>query len=748
LLSKRRVKSGKMNGKTLIRNTGPHFYGDLVQNVGLNKIARIKKRKKERKFDEALEDEVWLLFKNMGFIEMNKNRNFKIQAGSFSKQIDVIAKDNNHVFVIECKAQAKESPKPLRKDIHEILNLRNDIKESIKNYYKEGKLKVSFLLITRNIIWNPIDEEFASQQDDFFFWKEADFEAYNGLTEQLGNCAKFQMYSILFLGKKIYEVGKIEVPAIHGGKGKKKYYCFIIQPKKLFPIAYIHRREKSNPKELSGAYQRMVKKGRIRNINKFIERGGFFPNNIIINFTRRPIFETKAEVGDIVYGILKFPPYYGAAWIIDGQHRLYGYAKSEKAETDTLPVVAFESLKIKDQANLFVDINKEQKAVSPSLLWDLFPDIYDGSEEEGQQILRAISLIAKKINSDSDSILCDHIKIPSVVTKDKEETNLTLENICRAIKENKLINEKEGLLYEKDYDYTVNFASEITKAYFKIIAKSFPQDWRKGKRGLLRTNVGIRIFFIIFRQLLRYLKYEGLEKIYRKKDLSEFESKTEEILGPVLTKLKEMEDTGRDKIRSGTAKGLIKRNAQMLIWDLKEEFNFGLELWRKGGWTPSVPKEESDKDIRSLLEDTEKSLRDFIMKELEKEYGGGWWRQGIPKGVKDNIKEKIEIQISREAWRRDELHSLAPERKFKGFTDTSHLREVIKFTINWKLFENIFIKDKEYTMAQFKSFEFVRHKYQHFVEHECDEISKNLGYWGMKWIRRCIGLNRVERGVQ
>jgi len=700
---------------------------------------------KEKKIDELIEDEVWLLFKNMGFTEINRDRNFRIQAGPIKKQIDVFAKDGHNVFVVECKAQSEQGPRSLRKDIHEILNLRKDIFEAIRNYYKERKLRVVFLLVTRNIIWNQKDEELASEKG-LFFWKEKDLEAYINLTRQQGEEARFEMYSILFLGRKTRELENIKVPAMRGGRGKRKYYVFVIQPEKLLHgVTYVHRREESNPEEVSKAYQRMLNKKRLEKIHEYVEKGGFFPNNIILNFTQKPKFDSfgpKAEFGDIAYGILTFPPYYGSAWVIDGQHRLYGYSKSKKRTTATLPVLAFECLNAKDQGNLFVDINKEQKAVSSNLLWDLYPDIYHGAKEERCQILRATSLIVKRLNFESDSPLRKHIYIPSVPKEPKEVTNLTIANVCDGIKDNRLIYREEGLLYDKDYDYTVDFASKKIKVYFDVIAKSFPEDWKKGDKGLLRTNVGIRIFLIILRQLLRYLKYEGLEQIYRKKDSRDFENKTKEIFGPVLSKLKGMRDAERERIRKGSSKGAVSENAQMLIWDLKEEISFGVELWYKGGWTPEVPREESDENIRALLEDTEKTLRNFIIKELKKTYGDRWWRQGITKGVKDDVEEKIESQISTEPWKKDELQTLDPERKFMGFTDTPSLKQTIQFTPNWRLFENVFIKDKEYTMAQFKSFEFIRNKYQHFAEHECDEISKNLGYWGMQWIRRCIGLGK------
>jgi DNA sulfur modification protein DndB len=558
-----------MTSKTEIIE-GPNFFGDLIRNEALEQIAkqRVKKyhelkihkmRKekylnkgwtirreyknslaiqKDKKIDELLEDEVWLLFKNMGYLEMNKDRNFKIQAGPVKQQIDVFAKDDINVFVIFCTSQEKQGPAPsIRTKIRAISDLKRDITMSVKNYYKK-KMRVLFLFITKNIIWNPKDEELASQ-NQIFYWKESDVEAYSNLTEQLGNGAKYQMFSLLFQGKKAFEIGEIEVPAMRGGRGRKKYYCFVIQPEKLFPIAYVHRRERSNPRDVGNTYQRMVKRVRLDKIADFVNKGGFFPNNVILSFTKKPQFKEfgkKGEFGDIAFGVLKFPPYYGCAWIIDGQHRIYGYSKSEKALDSTIPVVAFESLGVKDQANLFVEINKEQEKVNRNLLWDLYPDIYYDSEDEKHQQLRIISLVAKELNLDENSIFYNHIQIPSLIIKDKKVTNLTLTNICDAIKENKLINKDENLLYNKDYENTVDFAAERIKVFFEVVSDSLERDWEKGDKGLLRTNVGIRIFFIIFRQLLRYLNYQEGGRSYKKVDLRKFETQIKEILDPVLTK--------------------------------------------------------------------------------------------------------------------------------------------------------------------------------------------------------------------
>ena len=60
-------------------------------------------------------------------------------------------------------------------------------------------------------------------------------------------------------------------------------------------------------------------------------------------------------------GILHIPKRYRSAYIIDGQHRLYGYSDSLYAETNTIPVVAFVDLERSEQIKLFMDINENQK---------------------------------------------------------------------------------------------------------------------------------------------------------------------------------------------------------------------------------------------------------------------------------------------------------------------------------------------------------------------------------------------------
>ncbi|OGK41578.1 hypothetical protein A3A74_08145 [Candidatus Roizmanbacteria bacterium RIFCSPLOWO2_01_FULL_35_13] len=690
--------------------------------------------------DELFEDEIWLLFKKMGFKEMNEDRQLRIGVGTNQRQIDVFAKDDNHICLIECKTAEKPTKKDLSKDIREILHTKKEIIDSLREHYQDY-YRCTFFLITKNIILTENNIKLAKEniEKNFFLWTEKETQSYMTMTEQFGAHARVIMYSNLFRNNKLLE--SIQVPAIRGGKGDNKYYYFVIQPEKLLSgITYIHRREERNPEEIMHTYQRMLNKTKLESIREYVQGGGYFANNIIVNFTNEPIFEQKGKVGDIVLGTLTLPRQYGSAWIIDGQHRLYGYLNSGKSEDAYIPVLAFDNIAVKDQAKLFVDINKEQKPVSAGLLWDLYSDLYTDSTDTRQQELRAISQISKKLNSDKDSPLHQLIKLPSQSKDIQKKAHLSLTRICIAINENRLIRKKENLLFDENYDNTIDTALEVIKEYLSTISKSFPEDWEKAEKGLLCSNVGIRILLNILRQLLRYLEFYEDKSIYFAKNKDRFNEKTIEILKPVIEKIKNMTQEERNKIRSDTNREMIVENTQKLLWDLKERTDFGIELWKKGGWNPGIPENESDERIKDLIDETEVELKSFIIQELKLLFGKEWWEKGIPSDTEEYIKNIIKKDISKSPWKEDRLTSLPQEEKLR-FASTSHLKDLIIKKNNWVQFEKCFAKDKEIVSTAFKFYETLRNKYMHPDRiKDLDDIEKGLGYWNMRWLRKCIGL--------
>ena len=218
--------------------------------------------------------------------------------------------------------------------------------------------------------------------------------------------------AIFFRGIRISDK-TIEVPAVEGKMGKQKYYMFSLEPHSLLKLGYILHRTRANEAEMP-TYQRLLNPSRLKGINKFINAGGYFPNSVIVNFNKDvrglQFQPSKASDGTISKaGILKIPHTYAIAYIIDGQHRVYGYAATKFNQTNTVPVVAFKGLTSHEQLKLFMEINENQKAVTPTLRITLEEDLYWDADRVDSRMKALRSSVIQQLGGNSDSVL--HLKI-------------------------------------------------------------------------------------------------------------------------------------------------------------------------------------------------------------------------------------------------------------------------------------------------------------------------------------------------
>ena len=108
---------------------------------------------------------------------------------------------------------------------------------------------------------------------------------------------------------------------------------------------------------------------------------------------------------------MTIPNAYCIAYIIDGQHRVYGYAGTKYKDTNTIPVVAFNGLPSDEQLKIFMDINEHQKAVSPGLRLDLNEDLNWNSPRLDSRLKALRSSIIKQLASGNNSVLARKISI-------------------------------------------------------------------------------------------------------------------------------------------------------------------------------------------------------------------------------------------------------------------------------------------------------------------------------------------------
>jgi len=141
----------------------------------------------------------------------------------------------------------------------------------------------------------------------------------------------------------------------------------------------------------------------------------------------------KPEDDDgIASGVLTLPNTYKSAWIIDGQHRIYGYAELEEHSSSTLlPFLAFENIGILDETRLFSDINSKQKRVEKRLLDEITGEIKLESADKREQIRAVASRVFDMMRDDDDGPLGG--KITGVEVKHSEESILTIPYLVDAV---------------------------------------------------------------------------------------------------------------------------------------------------------------------------------------------------------------------------------------------------------------------------------------------------------------------------
>lgn len=129
-------------------------------------------------------------------------------------------------------------------------------------------------------------------------------------------------------------------------------------------------------------FQRSLDVKRAAEIAEYIDAGiGTIPNSIVLSA------QPAANLKIVGRGkTLEFTDTPGAFLILDGQHRVYGFAKAKTSLR--VPVVIYNGLTRTEEVRLFIDINTKQRPVPPQLLLDI--KRLAEMETETEQMLRDV----------------------------------------------------------------------------------------------------------------------------------------------------------------------------------------------------------------------------------------------------------------------------------------------------------------------------------------------------------------------
>lgn len=390
----------------------------------IDEVLKTKTRlRKEKPHSKIFEDDIWCQFYELGFRTLNINENLELpfsQDPNDKKQIDVLAINGETAIIIECKSSEKIKKAPSYKDEFDLLSLRLDGFTKVLKQLLNDSIRTKFVFATRNL---RIDSESVDMarfcNTNSYHHNDSSFQYVNSILKNYKNAASYQFMGLLFKNQLI-NTEKIDIPAVEGDMGGLKYYMFSIEPGILLKMGFILHRTKANEEEMP-TYQRLLVPSRLKGITSFIDGpegkgGGFFPNSIIVNFNTKKhkiVFDASSKSSSSLsrHGMLKLPNAYSIAYIIDGQHRLYGYANSKFKDSNTIPVVAFSNLPSITQLEMFMNINQNQKAVSPSLRLTLEEDLFWDSDRADSRLKALRSSIIKMLCTSQSSPLLNRISV-------------------------------------------------------------------------------------------------------------------------------------------------------------------------------------------------------------------------------------------------------------------------------------------------------------------------------------------------
>ena len=649
--------------------------------------------RKEWSHDEKLENRVWSLLYLLGYPELGELRNLHITikrkaTDAYKKQIDIFAKDDETVIVAECKSSDKISRRSLQKDIGEFESLKGPIANAIKNHYGPTyKPKIIWLFITNNFAWSRQDRQRAVGAR-FNIITERELNYYIQIANHLRSAARFQFLAEFLKDQKIPEMENVCVPAVRGKLGGRYFYSFVSTPKQLLKIAFVNHRSLNDP-DGAPTYQRLVNRTRLRQIGRYILKGGYFPTNILVNFTTKCRFDRidKSPETDVVFGRLYLPCRYRSAWIIDGQHRLYGYAPlPEEYLCQNIMVTAFERMKKEDEADLFVTINHEQKSVPKTLLDDLEGELKWGSKLPTERIGAVGARLIGILNNDIAEPLYGRVTQQGINATDR--TCLTVPALKDGLRRSGLIG--EAILKKREFlpgplcgtndNETLDRAHWILTRFFQLLKNANPSQWESGRSGYLCTNVALQAYLKLLGELIKSGESKtGLDA--REREPNEIVVQIEEYLQPILNWLCgadpiQMERTFKVQYGSGGPIEYFFRLCQIVRNSFSDFSPEGLDEWTEAQSEERIA--EADLKLKELNIRVQKAIFDI----LKQKYGfenNAYWNKGI-------ADKKIKARAYEKSLDDDQEDPLPPE----NYLDFIDFKKIVENRTHWPLFKAIF----------------------------------------------------------
>jgi DGQHR domain-containing protein len=482
---------------------------EVVQNLlGINQHL-VKREYKERikkigNDPTGFENRMWSVVYALRPAQITIGTDIPIQLPEKDYRPDIFAIFDSFALVVECTYTDHSSFHS--EELARLEYVKKPLQNLVRREFQNRKLIIVFAVRNRAALTEPILRR--AQKEDIKIIEERELDYFLSLFKDAGIGIFYQFWAKV--SPSVLVISEHKVPAIRIREGRNCKYIFSIAPHELLKRAFISHRGLNSPDDESFlGYQRMLKKSKLKSVAKYASKKASFPSPIIVSFGKHsneqfdlPPRTPKGidEIQDVKVGYLHLPTKPSSIYVVDGQHRLYGFSLLQPNNRHHINVIAYKGLQGKEEGEMFVDINLKQTKVPAQLLWELYPDIL--SEEDPEYFKAIISKAVENLVTTELKGLVGHISTGS-------KGPLTFQALCTEIVRAGLITKQGGFIagiVGGKWERQRSRLEDILSAFFDSIFHFGKQHLEVNSRFLL-TNSGI---IPLIRELGKICKHEEL----------------------------------------------------------------------------------------------------------------------------------------------------------------------------------------------------------------------------------------------
>ena len=452
---------------------------------------------------DELNRRVWTLFERAGFrtkpSSSDPEEEVVVLVSGRERTVDLTARvDELGVSILGWNTSQAQMRRSMTTHIHDYQTVMRAAEAD----------SVLFVLTEKEV--QEEDREYAEQYG-MRVWDEQKLRYYEAVVDAIGDYAKYEIIHSFGIDTKEeqleYSAIAIQLRQPHGESGTP-LYMFTMPAERLLRTCCVLRKARGSAE----AYQRVLGKKRLPGIATFVgQDDAILPTNIVLHLSDKVRWDPIPQNGlvaedgkpvhlsraaDCELGTLRIPMEYASMELIDGQHRLFAFARTapERRQSFPLVILGMVGLSPDKRRDTFVAINQTARRVDPNLVAYLkYTD--DEKECQADHKLMAIKVVVElsRTSPFKKRIRLLDVRTPGEVITLTGFSGYDLRGLLG----------KRGLLRKH---YPSNTSAQYLKAlrlYFSVLKKLFPKQWTDPKKYIMFTNRGISAFLKLLKSILR-----------------------------------------------------------------------------------------------------------------------------------------------------------------------------------------------------------------------------------------------------